>query len=189
MNYPPGEIIGFLSGCPVCAARRRGPLPKGTRFQIISGHHSGKTGIVTEEAERHKIRPYKFLAQMDGEPETQQQRILYEIEFVEPLPLSPRPDWCSGLHLRDLAAFHNEVLRLCDASASGGPWQTDFRSLAVLTIKIWQQRISISPDELWAVLSAHGVPNSVERDMEQMYDFGIRCLILACGRKPIKKEE
>ncbi len=187
-QYAPGQIVGFLAGCLVCAARQRGGLPKGTHFRIISGYHFGRTGVVVKKAERYQVRPYEFLAQMDDEPYNHQRRILYEIELVEPLPPSPRPEWFPGLFLNDFATFHDEILRMCTASVSGGRWRTDLQTLALLAVQIWQQRIPIPPEELWAVLLAHGAPNSAKRDVERKYAFGLDCLVFACGRKPIKKK-
>jgi hypothetical protein len=187
-QYQPGQVVGFLERCPICTARQRGALPKETPFRIISGSHFGRTGVVVKDAERHKLRPYEFLAQMDNEPPTVQWRILYEIELVEPLPPSPKPDWAPDLSLKDFAALHEEILRLCTKSVLNGRWKTNLQSLALLAVRIWRERIPIPPEELWAVLAAHGVPKVAKRDVERMYAFGLDCLVLACGRKPIKKK-
>ncbi len=157
-QYQPGQVVGFFAGCPVCAARQRSALPKGTHFRIVSGYHFGRTGVVVKDAARHQVRPYEFLAQMDDEPATTSGEFSYEIELVEPLPPSPKPDWAPGLSLRDFAAFHEEILKLCTSSVSNGRWKTNFQSLALLAVWIWQKRIPIPPEELWAVLAAHGVP-------------------------------
>ena len=187
-EYKPGQIVGFLAGCPVCAARQRGALPKGAHFRILSGYNFGRTGVVVREAERHQIRAYEFLAQMDDEPDTWQRRILYETELVEPLPASPKPDWAPGLCLVDFAAFHDDLVHFCTTSSSGRKWRTDLSALTLLTVRIWQERIPIPPEELWAVLSAHGVPTYAKRDVQRMYPFGLDCLVVACGRPPIKKK-
>jgi len=187
-QYKPGQIVGFLANCPVCASRQRGALPKGTPFRIISGYHFGRTGVVVQEAPRHQVRPYEFLAQMDDEPSTWQCRILYEIELVEPLPAAPKPNWAPGLSLADFAAIHNELIKFCEASSSGRRWRTDLHRLSFITARIWEERIPIPAEELWAILAAHGVPSSAKRDVERMYPFGLDCLVLAHGRKPIKKK-
>jgi hypothetical protein len=183
-----GQIAGFLAGCRICAARQRGALPQGSHFRIISGSNFGRTGVVVKEADRYQIEPYEFLAQMDDEPKLQQRRILYEIELVEPLSAAKNPNWTPAISLKDFATFHAKIIALCDSSNVNGMWLTDYDSLAVLTCEIWDNRISISGMELWRVLAAHGMPRSAKQDCEDFYPFGLKCLVIARGRKPIKKK-
>lgn len=187
-HVKPGHLAGLFNGCPICAAKQRGPLSKGTRFRIISGFGSNRTGIVVEDAPQYPVRPYSILAQMDDEPMTHLQNIPYERDLVEPLPSPPKPDWAPRISLADYADFHEAIINFCHAGSVSRRWRTDPDSLSCITCQIWVKRIPIPSQELWGVLAAHGVPASAKRNIERLYTFGLECLTLACGKLPIKKK-
>jgi hypothetical protein len=79
----PGQIEGFLAGCPFCATRRKGPAEVGARFRIITGYNAGQVGIVvkvTKLPSGEPIWPYEILAHMDDDPSHIQRRILFKLD-------------------------------------------------------------------------------------------------------------
>ena len=180
---------GVKAHCPFCLARTRsGILPKkGERVLIISGYATGTSGIVTKPRiplpgeERFLIRP-------DGAPQGIEKivRIGHEL-FLPPIEFKV-PEWFPPFSRKEIADLEEVVVAFCDACCAKDEWNWDRRVYLSLVYLIWRMRVSISADELWHMLSAHGAPAAEYSRATEMFQDGLFLLVYANGRKPIKKK-
>lgn len=184
----PGEIEGFLSGCPFCASYRIGIPEVGKRFLIISGLQTGAIGTVVEW---HKDMPKiknEFMAQLDHEPSEWQTRISTKRQMIQLFPLAPIPEWAPPLCMEDAGELHKAIIGFCERSFSNGRWKTDWSSFNEVVRSAWYNRLPVEPDELWLVLKAHGVPDKSKKELVEFYEKGRNLLVYAIGRRPVKKK-
>jgi hypothetical protein len=184
----PGEIEGFLSGCPFCTSYRIGIPEIGTRFRIISGSTTGATGTVVEWPKNCPEIQNEFIAQMDHDPPEWQTRVSIKREMIEKLPSLPVPEWAPPLCLGDASELDKAVVKFCEESFNQGEWKVDWDSFNEVVRKVWNLRLPLEPNELWDVLNAHGVPERSKRELIEFYEKGRKLLIYSVGRRPIKKK-
>ena len=184
----PGRIEGFLSGCPFCTSQRIGIPEIGSRFRIIWGTHLGAVGTVVEWPENTPYIPDEFLAQVDNEPPEWQTRVCIKRQMIQVFPFAPVPEWAPPLCMSDAGEIDLATVRFCERNFQKGKWKTDWDSLNEVVRTSWYKRLPLELNELWLVLKAHGVPETVESEIVEFYERGRSLLVHSCGRKPIKKK-
>jgi hypothetical protein len=184
----PGEIEGFLSGCPFCSSRRIGIPQIGERFRIIFGSGTGKTGTVVEWPNNLPKIENEFLAQMDYESPEWQSRVSIVHQLIQMLPPDSVPVWAPPLCLEDAGKLDECIVNLCNRSFQHGKWETDWTSFNGVIYAVWYHRLPLEQKDLWLVLQAHGVPETTRISLLDFYQKGRDLLIYAIGRKPIRKK-
>jgi hypothetical protein len=187
----PGQIEGFLAGCPFCAARSKGPPGVGARFRLITGLNAGKVGTVVKVVKLpsgEPIWPYEIIAQMDDNPPHIQRRILFKFDLIQVLPEDPVPKWAPPLCLRDAAELDHAVVEFCEKSCSVEKWHPNWPAFYEIIRIVWNNRLPLEPGELWSVLEAHGVLQKWKRELSALYEKGREILIYCLGKRPVKKK-
>jgi hypothetical protein len=185
----PGEIEGFLSGCPFCTSYRIGILEIGSRFRIISAFKTGTIGTVVEWPKNVPKIPDEFMAHLDHDPPEWQIRISIKQEMIQVFPFPPTPEWAPPLSMRDASELDKTIICFCAKSFQNGKWKIDWNSFNGVIRMTWYNRLPLEPDELWLVLKAHGVPEKSKRNLVGFYERGRNLLVYSGGRKPIKKKK
>jgi len=183
----PGRNKGATSGCPFCKNTRLAPLQVGIRFRILSEFQAGRTGIVVESPAPPPLPPTEFIAQMDGDPPNVQMRILPR-EIVEPFPFSAPAEWAPPISLPAACELDSVVVGFCEAGLENDRWAINWPFYNEVIRFIWYRRLPIDANELWSVLSAHGVPDRFKTELLDFFVKGRHLLVQACGRKPVKKK-
>ena len=124
----PGEIEGFLSGCPFCTSYRIGIPEVGTRFRIISGLHTGATGAVVDWPKNVPSIDSEFLTQLDCDPPEVQTRVSRKWQMIQTIPPSPAPGWSLPFCLKDASELDRAVVKFCAKSFRHGKWRIDWNS-------------------------------------------------------------
>jgi len=159
----------------------------GVRFRKLSGIDIGRVGTVLESPAPPPLPSLEFLARMDGDPPEVQMRILPR-DIVEPFPFSEPPEWAAPISLADASDLDTIVVDFCNAGRSRNGWNIHCEVFYRVISSIWRMRIPITPNELWRVLHAHGVPDTFEIEIIDFFSKGRDLLVCTHGRKPIKKK-
>ncbi|MFA4829321.1 MAG: hypothetical protein WC855_12355 [Thermodesulfovibrionales bacterium] len=184
----PGEIEGFLSGCPFCTSHRIGIPDVGTRFRIISGFRAGDAGTVVNWPTTIEPLQHEFMAQIDSDPPNVQTRIILRKDLIEKLPSKPVPKWVPPLSMDDASKLDKAILYFCQKSFQNDKWKTDMGSFYEIIRVIWYFRLPIDSKELWSVLKAHGVPNQTKKIIIEFYEQGSN-LVIYCLNKKFRKKK
>jgi len=184
----PGEIEGFLSGCPFCTSNRIGIPAVGTRFRLISGFRAGATGTVVSWPKTIDPIKNEFMAQIDGEPPHIQTRINIRGTLIEKLPLQPLPKWAPPLSIDDASKLDKAILYFCRKSFPKNKWSTDWSAFNEVVRIIWHNRLPLEGNTLWLVLRAHGVPRQSKKKIMEFYEQGIN-LVVHCTAKKYRKKK
>lgn len=123
----PGEIEGFLSGCPFCTSLRIGIPETGKRFRVISGVHRGVIGTVVEWPPNVPKIENAFMAQLDCDAPGCQTSILTKWQMIQLYPLAPAPEWAPPLTLEDASGLDKAIIDFCEKSFANGRWETDWK--------------------------------------------------------------
>ncbi len=184
----PGQIEGFLSGCPFCTSRRIGIPEIGARFQIISGLFSGSAGTVVEWPGDFPRIENEFLAQLDHEPPNVQTRISIERQSIQALPALPTPEWAPPVCSDEADKLDKAVVTFCEKSHSGRKWKIDWHAFNGVVYTIWYYRLPLTSSEVWRILEAHGATVRSKKRLVEFFEKARSLLVYSCGRKPIKKK-
>jgi len=184
----PGEIEGFLSGCPFCTSYRIGIPEVGTRFRIISGFHADDTGTVVKLPEHYPLIKDEFIAQMDKDSPRYQTRVSVKGQMIQKIPFPPPPKWAPPLCLKDASELDKAILSFCHNSFRNNKWETDWNSFNEVIRIIWHYRLPIESAELWFVLRAHGVPSHAKKRIIEFYAQGSN-LVTYCFNKKFRKKK
>ena len=188
LSIVPGQIEGFLSGCPFCGSQRIGIPEIGTRFLIIAGLFSGSTGTVVEWPEGFPKIENEFLAQLDHDPPNMQTRVSTQRQAIQEIPRPPTPLWSPPVCSDETSKIDEAVVRFCEKSYCVGQWKIDWNSFNGVIYTVWYYRLPLTPIELWRVLEAHGVPKRSEKSLIGFFEKARDLLVYSAGRKPIKKK-
>lgn len=183
----PGQIEGFLAGCPFCSARQKTSPEIGAKFRIISGFSAGQTGVVVQGSERYSLRPTEILVHMDADAADVDRLLLLDHKLIQELPAPPVPAWAPFLSFPDAAIVDEAVVAFCSASYSGSQWRLNSPRFYEVARVAWQHRLPITGLEISDLLSAHGVKKPWKSGLADFFDKGIELLVHANGRKPIQK--
>lgn len=177
---------GQVAGCPFCTAMLAEPLRAGDEIFVLSGILEGVRAKVVEGSSLH--RPGEVWLDVGEGPD-----MLYTFnqyrELAQRLPGLDRPKWFPPFSLPDASKLHDAILRF---SASHGWRHRDdglvWRHFYALITSVWYARLPLQADELGALLSRHGVPETFMPRLVDVYRHGRELLVCACGRRPIKKK-
>lgn len=184
----PGQIEGFLSGCPFCASRRIGIPEIGTRFRFISGLFSGCAGTVVEVPDDIPRIENEFLAQLDHDPPNVQTRVSIERQSIQRIPPLPTPEWAPPVCSDEADKIDKAVVQFCEKSYCRGEWKIDWNSFNGVVYTVWYYRLPLTPPEVWRILEAHGVPERSKKGLIEFFEKARNLLVYSCGRKPIKNK-
>lgn len=184
----PGEFEGFLAGCPFCTARRKRVLDVGARFRFLSGYFAGKTGTVVQEPDGYSSRPHEMLAQMDDEPPHVQSGLNTDTYLVQILPAPKPPTWAPPITMADAAPVDAAIVEFCQKSYLRRRWSLDWPAFYELIRVVWWNRLPLEPNELWAMMEAHGAPKNWESRLTKFFSMGRELLVHVGQRRPIKKK-
>jgi hypothetical protein len=185
----PGEIEGFLSGCPFCTSLRIGIPETGKRFRVISGVQRGSIGTVVEWPPNIPKIENAFMAQLDCDSPDCQTSILIKWQMIQLYPFAPTPEWAPPLSMEDASELDKAITDFCEKSFANGIWEIDWEFFNEVIRSVWKNRLPLEPNELWPVLEAHGVPQGSKKDIMEFYERGRNLLVQVVGRKPIKKKK
>jgi hypothetical protein len=99
------------------------------------------------------------------------------------------PDWMPPYSIDDNAALHESLIDSMPPMVIGtyssalSPEQ-----LWRIVITCWRRRLPLQHNELWPMIEAHGVARHQKARLLQTFEFGIKVLVLANGRQPIKRK-
>ena len=156
----------------------------GEHVRIVFGPNLGETGIVTEPPTN---LPPDYIVLGNGHGPSDVQLIVnLERDLVQRLPEKPPPDWAPLISLKYAAELDKLIVYFCDKSFDSVDWVIDWRSFYDIITYCWDNNLSIRPEELWAVLQAHGVPARLSDEIQDFYRKASALLIRAKGRKPFK---
>ncbi len=181
-----GIEFGASSGCPFCRAASHARLATGTRFRLLSGHFAGQTGVLVPNGDGVSLRGER-LARVDGEPAGQLFRKLAS-DLIEPIPAQDMPTWYPPLKLRFAADLDSEVVAFCKAGRGRTRWVLEWEAFIDLIGFVWSRRLPLEPNQLWALLSAHGVPHHHRKTIIDFYTRGRRLLIRAAGKGRMRRD-
>ncbi len=184
----PGQVEGFLAGCPFCTARTKRTLDVGVRFRIISGYGAGSSGRIIREPDTYSSQPHEHVAQMDNDPPHRQTRLDTNISLVQVLPAPPVATWALPIAMTAAANVDAALVEFCRRSCNvGRKWSPDWPTFYELIRVVWMNRLPLEPPELWAMLEAHGIPKNWELRLTKFFSMGRELLVHAAGKRPIKK--
>jgi len=105
--------------------------------------------------------------------------------LLERFPGPPPPRWALPINLQDAADIDERVVEFCEATEwrQGPDWERFYR---VVTL-VWRRRTNIYPQELLAVLRAHGAPKDWATFLAVIYQHGFTMIVRAAQRAPVKK--
>ena len=175
---------GVRSRCPFCIIKTEEPPKVGEHVRIVAGPMLGKTGIVMEPPA--SLPPDYIILGSEHGPSDVQLRVNLKRDLVQRLPENPPPDWALPISLRSAAELDGLIIHFCDKSFDSVDWVIDWRSFYDIIIYCWNNNLPIKPEELWAVLQAHGVPTRLSDEIQEFYQKASALLIRATRRKPFK---
>ncbi len=147
--YGPGKAHGASVGCPFCrSVRTRLPAP-GTRFRILSGFDAGRIGTVVQSPAPPPLSRDEFLAQMDGEPQNIQHRILPMV-IIESIPAPEPPEWAPPVELRVAAELDLVVVAFCESGNCERGWVVNWPAFYEIVFFTWSKRLPLDAEEMWA---------------------------------------
>lgn len=182
----PGKAHGASDGCPFCRSARTSLPEVGTRFRLLSGFDAGRTGTVVQSPAPPPLTREEFLAQMVGEPQHMQRRILPR-DIIEPIPAPEPPEWAPPVELGVAAELDLVVVKFCEAGNCESGWIVDWPAFYDVVRFTWSKRLPLQAEEMWAVLRAHGVPDKFREELSEFFQRGRDLLVYAVGKKPIMK--
>lgn len=187
-----GAVIesGISSGCPFCKATKIKDMPKpGDLIRIITGYDAGMVARVVDNQYNIHLRNGQFLIRTDDDPPDHTSIIngegMYRVLF-EHMPPSPIPNWAPPICLRYAAELDTAVVRFWVKSLKQDGSFNPIHAFLELITHIWDNRLPIKPEELWAFLEAHGFPYELKKRLTQVYQEGMNLLIYATRKKPFK---
>lgn len=179
---------GRQSGCPFCLARRRPRPDVGTRIILLDDFRAGMTGTVSR-VDVDGLRRSAFLMIEDGAAPGIETIVDTERELFAPLGASePLPNWLPPLSLGDAAILDEVAVWFCDRCSTSGVFAWDITSFYEVIRVCWLKRLPLTPAEVSAVLSAHGLPPEINLQAQKAFAEGTGLLVYTHGRRPIKKK-
>lgn len=181
---------GKAAGCPFCIVRLSPEPEPGTRVRMLSGFRTGIDGTIVPLPPDYPDHPNGPVIMMhyDADPPTTTYTVFFKRDLVCPYPLPQPPTWMPPLSLRDAAELENEIFDFAYRCFLGKKWKMAWPYFYSLIAKIWRKRLPVSGTEVWQLASLHGLPSAWKSDIETIFEHGREVLIMAEGRRPIKKK-
>jgi hypothetical protein len=89
--------------------------------------------------------------------------------------------------IEDVLAVHEAVLRTIDKHVNEGHRRLE-KTIFPIVGACWWQRLPISAEELWPMLTAHGFQANDRSEFSKLFEFGRNLLTRNHGRRPIKRK-
>lgn len=181
---------GISTGCPFCKATMLGMPKPGNIIRLLTGYHAGDVVMVVDNKYNIPLSSGQFLVKYENDPLDRyitingdgMERILFEY-----IPPSPIPNWAPPICLRYAEELDNQLIRFWVRSLRpDGCYEPRIDAFYEVITYIWYNRLPLRPEELWAVLDAHGFPYKFKKRLTQLYQEGMDLLIYATGRQPFK---
>lgn len=181
---------GISSGCPFCKATMLRDVPKpGDLIRILTGYDAGMVVRVVDNQYNIPLRKGEFLITTDNDPTGWTRTISMdgpERILFEHMPPSPIPDWAPPICLEYAAELDTAVIRFWVKSLRQDGSLNPIPAFFEVITHIWDYRLPLQPEELWAFLEAHGFPSELKKRLTQLYQEGMDLLIYATRKKPFK---
>jgi hypothetical protein len=124
----------------------------------------------------------------ESTPPDTTQMVFQKDEILCPYPLPQPPRWMPPLALRDAAELEQQIFEFTYICLVANEWKLAWPYFYNLIARIWRKRLPVSGPEVWQLASLHGLPSSWKPDIETIFEHGREILIMAEGRRPIKKK-
>jgi hypothetical protein len=180
-----GMDAGKLSGCPICLSRC-GKLPNPGDEIILMSFMAGATGIVSRVDPGFPFNPGTFLIRLPTDRENVEMIIDPTRDLYANLPLPAIPPWAPPLSLRDAGELDGAIISFCHRCTAKRKWLWVQEAFFGLIGFVWERRFPLTPEELWGVLRAHGVPDRERGRCQRLFKEGLELLTVVRGRKPVK---
>jgi hypothetical protein len=185
-----GLLIGRGSGCPFCTAIGRERPQVGDKIRVLCEVRSprglvGITGTVIETPEGAIRKLGEIFVEFDDE-RLGPGPLNFDHMLVETLPGGSLPPWVPPIPLKEAGQLDLIARLLCTEHHPGSHPTPDLSLLYEFIGYIWQQRLPLTGDEVWAVLEAHGAPLQWRCEVLSRYHYGLEALVRLVGRKPYK---
>lgn len=184
--HKPGLECGASNGRPFCRSKRTDLPEVGTRFRFLADYKAGRRGTVVQSPAPPPLDQNECLAQMDDDPQHWQTRVL-PWDVIEYLPAPAPPNWAPPVELAVAAELDSKIVKFCEAGNREGEWSVDWPVFYFVIRFVWSKRLPLQPDEMWALMEAHGVPIEFKDELSEFFDKGRDLLVQAVGKKPVKK--
>ena len=170
--------------CPYCMGRKTARPAVGDQLFFLRDMFAG--GIATCTADEG-FRQSEFLVRFHGMATDQQMTISFERDEFVKTPLKPLPNWICPLSIEDMGALESAcIYQIMDTLQDGIEFRP--RTLWSIISVVWQRRLPITADEIWAVALAHGANPTWGEQFRTLLDFGIQTQIALNGRKAIARK-
>lgn len=181
---------GVAAECPFCIVRLSPEPEPGVRVRMLSGFRTGNDGTIVPFPPDYPDHPNGTVIMLhyDGDLPTTTYTVFYKRDLVCPYPLPQPPTWMPPLSLRDAGELENEIFDFVCRCFWGGTWEMAWPRFYSLIANIWRKRLPVSGAEVWRLASLHGLPSAWKSDIETIFEHGREILIMAEGRRPIKKK-
>jgi hypothetical protein len=146
---------------------------------------AGRTGMVSRVNPGSPFRVGALLVILDNDPEGIETVIDHPRDLFMKLPLPPIPNWAPPLILQEAGELDDAVIEFCRRCTTKGRWVWDHQAFYDLVAFVWRKRLPLTPEEVWTVLEAHGVPKKAKGRCQRLLREGIGLLTRANGRKAI----
>lgn len=146
---------GIISGCPFCKAINSGLPQIRDKIKVISDIFEGLIGEVVNS--NYPLRNGEIEIHFLDSPPGDNYVINTDIDLVELLPYCPIPQWAPPLSLKQIARLHWFILHFCHKSSLHNKNKFINIEFIYLVVYIWMKRLPLEPQDLWAILKAHGI--------------------------------
>ena len=156
---------------------------------ILNDFNAGMTGTIANVDLDDRFPKTAFLIAADGDRPGVEQIVNTEHDLVALIGSQvPLPSWLPPLALRDAAELDEVAVWFCDRCSASGQFVWDRTSFYEVIRLCWQRRFPLTPDEVWSVLCAHGMPSELVIESQRTFLEGTELLVYTHGRKAIKKK-
>lgn len=97
------------------------------------------------------------------------------------------PSWMVPLSIDDACSLHEQVLDSLNIAEHPAGVDPLLWIAQGLVTRCWCRRLPVSGEEVWRVLTAHGVPTAGRVEFARLFDFGMALLVGANGRPPVRR--
>ncbi len=180
------SAFAVTARCPFCTAMMGPKLTSGEEILVLSGIFTGVRCKVARPPYPERLKPGEILLEpLQGDRD--RFRFDQKTEIAQRLPGLDRPDWFPPVSLVDAAELHDTILRFCLRHDWDSSERVDWIQFYVLVAYVWQKRLPLEATEVGILLQKHGLPNSCLPEIVNLFEHCRAVLVVAAGRKPIKK--
>ena len=181
-----GRTAGARAGCQYCLARTAPPVEPGEPVRLLSGVRAGTTGTVQRRDPESGWLP-NYVPVVINEAEAGGViSVNREKDLLERVPGAPPASWALPVKMRYGERIDQLVVTLAEATNWDHLHELDWERFYQLVYYVWNEQLPVQPEELQAVLQAHGIPDRRCGELADLYDHGRKLLIFAKHKPPAK---